>query len=179
VIANEGLRPEAEAQRLLTGFPSGTVRTPVDKIARQLGAILSYEPLHGGVSGMLLRRNGRVIIGVNSREAPTRQRFTLAHEIGHWLLHPGRSLVVDRQIRISLRDRRSSMATDREEIEANAFAACLLMPSSRVRDQAEALLHHRPSASQTALVSTLSDAFEVSSQAMEIRLTNLGVIHPR
>ena len=64
-----------------------------------------------------------------------RQRFTIAHELGHRALHPGRELILDVPVRVNLRDKTSSMASDIEEIEANAFAATLLMPEQMIRDQ--------------------------------------------
>ncbi len=173
------MNPESEAERVRNEYAPGVVRAPVEQVAHKLGATISFEPLRGGISGMVLRRNGRIAIGVNSSEARTRQRFTLAHELGHLLLHPGRALVIDRQIRVNLRDQRSSTATDREEIEANGFAAAFLMPSSVVRAETQRVIAGSPSITQPALVSKLANEFDVSNQAMEIRLTNLGLIHPR
>ena len=60
---------------------------PVEQIARRLGAQVTYEGFDGDISGMLFRDEGRAVIGVNSRHAPTRQRFTVAHEIGHLEMH--------------------------------------------------------------------------------------------
>ena len=85
--------------------------------------------------GILFRDGDHHVIGVNSAHPPVRQRFTIAHELGHRALHPGRELILDVPVRVNLRDKTSSMASDIEEIEANAFAAALLMPQQMIRDQ--------------------------------------------
>ncbi len=146
----------------------------VESIARGLGAEVIRERLGGDVSGLLVRQEGRVIIGVNESHAPARQRFTIAHELGHFVLHEGRPLVVDRA-RINLRDSRSSLATDLEEIEANSFAAELLMPRTQVLRtfrglaDAGAISHER-------VIRDLAHGFGVSDQAMEYRLVHLGLL---
>ena len=64
-------------------------------------------------------------------------------------------------------------ATDYEEIEANQFAAAILMPAPLVEREAKRLLED-PSATDASIVPLLAQGFDVSEQAMEIRLTNLG-----
>src|SRR3990172_9125689 len=101
---------------------------PVETLAQKLGAKVGYSPFDGDISGMVYRDEDHVIIGVNSLHHTHRQRFTIAHEIGHMLLHRGIEVHVDRTYRINLRDDISSSAVDHDEIEANRFAAELLMP---------------------------------------------------
>lgn len=149
---------------------------PVEEIAAAHGAELSYEPFRGGISGMLYRDDDRQVIGVNASHAATRQRFTIAHELGHLLLHERRKLIVDSHI--YLRDDRSSMGTYDEEVDANAFAAELLMPEEMVRTGAEALIDEKPAMSANQLVRGLAKTFEVSEQAMEIRLGALRILSP-
>ena len=98
----------------------GVTGPPVsaEQIARDLGAQITYETFDGDISGMLLRDQGTLVIGVNSRHAPTRQRFTVAHEVGHILIHEGRPVFIDRFVRVNFRDGESNA----EEVEANAFA---------------------------------------------------------
>ena len=74
---------------------------------------------------------------------------------------------------VNFRNATSSTATDHEVIQANAFAAELLMPAAQVRACAKAALEGRR-ASDAALVRDLADGFDVSEQAMEYRLVNLG-----
>jgi Zn-dependent peptidase ImmA (M78 family) len=103
-----------------------------------------------------------------------RQRFTIAHELGHWRLHGKKEVIVDHLVRIDFRDDRASAATHHEEIQANAFAAELLMPSEFI------LLELKKRGLSEAegvgeVVEDLAERFEVSQQAMEYRLVNLGL----
>jgi Zn-dependent peptidase ImmA (M78 family) len=94
--------------------------------------------------------------------------------LGHLRLHPGRPLILDASARVNFRDRTASLATDREEIEANAFAAALLMPERLVLESVERVLgtkQHTPE----RLVRLLADDFQVSEAAMGYRLINLGI----
>jgi Zn-dependent peptidase ImmA (M78 family) len=75
------------------------------------------------ISSVLFRDADRIVIGINARHASTRQRFTIAHECGHLLLHTGRDLYIDRGFIVRSRDTTSAEVTNVEEIEANAFAA--------------------------------------------------------
>src|SRR5438270_14080264 len=112
------MKPESEAKRVLNETGLTRLPIPVDAIARKLGAFISFRPLEGDTSGMLFRESGTAMIGVNSTHPATRQRFTIAHELGHLRLHKGRPLIVDAYVRINRRDGVSSLATDMEEIEA-------------------------------------------------------------
>jgi Zn-dependent peptidase ImmA (M78 family) len=168
-------RPEQEASRLLAETGQlNTLPVNVEAIARHLRAQVVEEHLDRDVSGMLYRDEERpALIGVNIYHGRTRRRFTIAHEIGHLVLDAGRPLVVD-HVRVNFRDSNSSTATDREEIQANAFAAELLMP----RDQV--LAHGRPAlqaegAIESVVIRDLAEGFGVSEAAMEYRLINLGL----
>lgn len=70
------------------------------------------------------------------------------------------------------------MGTKREEIEANAFAAELLMPEEIVRRRVEAVVRDDGSLSGDRLVNRLAREFGVSGQAMEICLGTLGYLSP-
>jgi Zn-dependent peptidase ImmA (M78 family) len=146
---------------------------PVDpaKIVEAIGASLVFAAMEPSISGMLIREPGRTTIGVNRGHALVRRRFTIAHELGHLRLHRGRSLILDAAVRVNLRDPESAAATNREEIEANAFAAALLMPE-------ELIIRAAASSKITApedLSSWLAARFKVSVQAMNFRLVNLGL----
>lgn len=111
-----------------------------------------------------------VVIAVNSAQHENRQRFTIAHELGHFLLHRGTKLHFDEDFRIDYRDATSSDATKREEIEANAFAAALLMPRRiLMRDW----LRLAPDDKEISdAIRTLAKRYRVSQKAMELRLVN-------
>jgi Zn-dependent peptidase ImmA (M78 family) len=106
----------------------------------------------------------------NSRHPATRQRFTIAHELGHLLLH-GDELHIDEGFPFAFRDEVSSLAVDPGEIEANHFAAELLMPASwlirEIRGQSLDI------ESEKVIVS-LAKTYGVSVQSMTHRLTNLA-----
>lgn len=163
-------RADTIAQRLLDDFV--VTRPPIDpaKMAEDLGTPVVYRVMTPDVSGMLIREPSGSVIGVNAHHAPVRQRFTVAHELGHLHLHPGRPLIVDAAVLVNLRDQVSSLATDREEIEANRFAAALLMPEALVRTELGRLGVIDPD----KITKRLARIFSVSEAAMTIRLTNLG-----
>jgi Zn-dependent peptidase ImmA (M78 family) len=168
-------KPIEAARKLLAELKIKDIPVPVERIAEKLGAKLSFEPFEGELSGMLFRKGDRIVIGVNSSHAHTRQRFTIAHELAHLQLHEG-ELYVD-EGRINLRDEDSSLAIKPEEIEANAFAAELLMPEDFICNQFSTFVkRHRDSPED--LIVRLAKMFDVSSKAMEYRLSNLGLLTP-
>lgn len=158
------------AQHSVTGPP-----VDAEAIAKAEGILVIRRRFEDGdVSGMLFRDGDDHVIGVNSAHPRPRQRFTIAHELGHRALHPGREIILDVPVRVNLRDRTSSMATDLEEIEANAFAAALLMPERLIRDQIGRIpsgKRREPDDTATAL----AGIFKVSVSAMNFRLINLGL----
>ena len=115
---------------------------------------------------------GSLVIGVNSSHPETRQRFTIAHELGHVLLHKEESLHVDETASIRFRDEESSLATKSDEIEANQFAAELLMPEHLVTEEIAKL----PDADPEDAIPILAERFQVSEQAMTLRLNRLGLL---
>ncbi|TLY30823.1 MAG: ImmA/IrrE family metallo-endopeptidase [Nitrospirae bacterium] len=168
-------RVEKLARKLIEDQKVRKPPIPIESIARNLDIKLQFEPFEGkdDISGMLFRNDDHTIIGVNSAHASTRQRFTIAHEIGHLLLHRGK-LFVDTSVKF--RDAKSSLATDRGEIEANAFAAELLMPSDMIHLEVQKKLGKNPTHSMQSLIEEMSESFGVSQQAMEYRLANLGIL---
>jgi Zn-dependent peptidase ImmA (M78 family) len=163
---------EKRAEELLSETGVRQLPIPVEKIAKQLGAEVQYEAFDGEVSGMLYRKGARALIGVNSTHVATRQRFTLAHEIAHLRLHNG--VFIDRLVRVNWRDGTS----DPEEVQANAFAAELLMPRRFMTQEIERLIARRRQIAPEQLTADLAEIFRVSKEAMRYRLVNLGVLGP-
>jgi Zn-dependent peptidase ImmA (M78 family) len=165
------------ASRLLAEAGEASLPVNVERLATHLGVVISRSAFKDGdVSGMLVRQDGQSpVVGVNDSHSTLRQRFTIAHELGHLLLHPGREVVLDRPVRVNLRDKTSSTATDLEEIEANAFAANLLMPAELVRSELQRLPATVQQDPETC-AAELADIFEVSTAAMGFRLINLGLV---
>jgi len=147
----------------------------VEQIARTAGATLAFEPFDGDVSGFLVRNEEQTVIGVNSAHPITRQRFTIAHEIGHLKLHDGHPLIVDKLVRVNMR-RAASLPSDKEEVAANKFAAQLLMPTEQLRREFGKAIPKRGPTSADLLVAHLSKIFAVSPQAMTYRLRELSLL---
>lgn len=166
---------ESKAQRLLRKCQITGPPVPVDAIANAEGIEIVRSVGDWNESGFLLRQTETAIIGINSRNSVRRQRFTTAHELGHYCLHEGKPLIVDQSVMVNKRNGVSSQATDQEEIEANQFAAALLMPAPWVKRSAEAKLAAGVS-SREHLVNALAKDFDVSVDAMGWRLINLGIL---
>ncbi len=157
----------------------------VDALAAELGIEVVYELYQGDTSGLLLHAtDGTKTIGVNTFHAVTRQRFTIAHELGHAVLHLKKvptgkpDVVIDKPREVLFRDRIASTATDSREIEANAFAAELLMPELMVEEAFRIRVAEAPHDTAEELVAPFAALFEVSPQAMSYRLINLNLIDP-
>jgi Zn-dependent peptidase ImmA (M78 family) len=165
---------EQRAIQLLNEVGVDQLPVPVKRITQHLDAEIAYEAYDGEVSGMLYRTDGHRLIGVNSRHAKTRQRFTIAHEIAHLVMHEGTPMFIDRFVRVNWRDG----ASNQQEVEANSFAAELLMPRSFVEDEVERVISKRSNVSPEELAATLAKRFHVSAEAMRYRLANLGVLDP-
>ena len=162
-----------KAKSLLRTANVKSAPVPVEKIAEILGATIQFEPLSNDVSGMYFRQDdGSSIIGVNSAQALVRQRFTIAHEIGHLVLHD-EQLHVDESYPVRFRNSESSKATSAVEMESNRFAAELLMPLRMLRVEIDRLPDEL---SFEEAIRHLAQRFQVSEQAMSIRLSALNVI---
>lgn len=163
--SDEGERAAGEA--LATVWTrDGATKIPVDPIiiARQLGLKVFATDLDLDTDATLEKLDGEdaARISINRRHPSTRQRFSCAHELGHWYLRVGRGdtefAFVDR------RDPRSAWGSKPEEVYANSFAAALLMPADLVKSQRDAGL---------TTVPALAYTFGVSPEAMKNRLSRL------
>src|SRR5690606_683483 len=128
-------------------------------------------PMEPNISGMLVDRNGSSIIGVNASHHPNRRRFSIAHELGHALLHDDVSRQFVDSYTVAFRNAASSLGIDRHEVEANAFAAELLMPRNEI---ANYLQEHTLDAHDERQLDRMASRFGVSIQALSIRLAGLG-----
>ena len=164
------LRPIAEELLETAGISEPPVL--VETIAGFLGATVRYSPYRGELAGMLIRDEDdeRIVIGVNSLHHVNRQRFTIAHECGHLHLHEGNRTYIDRSFRINRRDGVSSLATDPEEIEANRFAAELLMPYDMIMAD---LIEYEPDIEDERELWNLADKYAVSLQALMLRIKSV------
>lgn len=151
---------------------SGLLQPPVDvyAVAERLGLDVRTRPLDKELSGFMQRTDGGAVIAVNADHTPNRQRFTLAHELGHWSLDHG-DAVIDSHL---YRDQLASAGENVVEIEANTFAASLLMPAEWLRDDVPASRVLGPL--DEDVTDDLARLYQVSQQAMAFRLMNLGLM---
>lgn len=125
----------------IDAIKNAQTRAPVDlnSLAKALGLEVNESFLDADVSGELTRdKNGQYQININSYNPPNRKRFTLAHEIGHYILHRqlvGDGLDDDRAYRSSSAGRYfNTRIGPVHETEANKFAAQLLMPTHLISE---------------------------------------------
>jgi Zn-dependent peptidase ImmA (M78 family) len=149
----------------------------VESIASKHASVV-YRSLDPDISGVLMPLDhGKWAIVVNADHSPVRQRFTIAHELGHIFLHSFTTPHADRAFRF--RDARSSEGSALEEVQANQFAAELLMPRRLVLKVAiDSGFQHAPSnpgddETFEAWVREMAEQFDVSRQAMTVRLSSI------
>ncbi len=144
----------------------------IEKIAKHLNVDVKAEDLDSDISGLFVIKNNKPYIRYNKSESINRKRFTIAHELGHYVLHrDSKPLFVDKNEKIMYRNLDSSTGEIRKEREANAFAASLLMPKVFI----QTTINSAPK-NTNDIVSYLADKFKVSEQAMNFRLANLGYV---
>jgi len=164
--------PYIKAKELLARLGIQSNPTPVEKIAKALGAQVRFSPFDEELSGMVYVKDGVPIIGVNSLHHPNRQRFTIAHELGHLELH--REMItsnihVDKNFPALMRDTKSATGTEQIEIQANQFAAELLMPRDLID---KAMAGKQFDIDDDGPIEELAKKFKVSKQALEYRIRN-------
>lgn len=126
---------------------------------------------------------GVITLNMLHNEYEPRRRFTIAHEIGHFCLHL-RAYMNQSYIDSSETMFRKEDVWNRDEQEANAFAAELLMPEALIRPEINRIIETNGTADEAGkktikvvdLLPIISDVFVVSSQAMEYRLRKLKII---
>jgi Zn-dependent peptidase ImmA (M78 family) len=166
-----------QGERLAEELGKNSLPINVETIARKLKLKVIYANLGPKVSGLLISNDGGSQICVKEDDFPTRQRFTIAHELGHHVLghqfESGEHVHVDKGNFISERGPRAADGVDPKEVEANQFAACLLMPSKLLLEKVTKL--GGPPLFDDD-VASLAKQFEVSEHAMTIRLTTLKLL---
>jgi Zn-dependent peptidase ImmA (M78 family) len=150
----------------------------VEAVALQLGLqVIPYELSE--ISGALIIENNQGFIGYNPAHNDTRRRFTIAHEIGHYYLHCNGNesavkkdqLFVDKDFIVKYRNANNyTFAELKQEQQANAFAAALLMPKELIEKE----LKKTENLSEIDLIGHLATLFNVSIPAMTFRLDNLN-----
>ena len=162
IIDLQGLRPYAAAQRVLkeTGFLKPPI--PVEEVAKALGIAVYPWSFIDDVSAVLVRSSRLTAIAINEKHPETRQRFSVAHELGHAVLGHAENLYIE-FVAPMLFQEQSPQRIDHER-EANWFAADLLMPAESVREDYKRFKGD---------VSQMAKHYKVSEQAMWARLQAL------
>ncbi|ONI76926.1 hypothetical protein ALI144C_32905 [Actinosynnema sp. ALI-1.44] len=142
----------ARIVRTVWGVPVG----PVAHLVRNLearGVVTTRIPMpdNDAIDAFSSALTGRPVIALTCKENPMRQRFSVAHELGHLLLHP-----------------EPEPGSPRHEHEADDFAAEFLMPEDEIRDQL-------PCPADFEALKDLADHYGVSTAALAHRGRNLGV----
>ena len=120
---------------------------------------LEYVMMEPATSGSLSFSNGVWVIRVNKSQNPRRQRFTIAHELGHYMMHRNKSESFTDEVFFRTEKK------DLIEYRANEFASQLLMPEEKVRSAITQGIKN---------LGELSERFNVSSAAMKVRVQELG-----
>lgn len=132
----------------------------VGAIAKELGIIVKKATLSAGISGEIKETDGEVIVRINRHDVKERQRFTIAHEIAHFLLHRdkiGDGITDDVLYRSDL--------SDEMEAQANRLAADIVMPWHLI----QARLRVMQGKKAEEKIEIVAGEAEVSVTAMKIR----------
>lgn len=164
---------DEKAMKLLQQSDALALPVNLNRVVERLGLSLNEKPLENEYSGFLAVKEKTIV--VNLHHPPVRRRFTIAHEIGHYQLHR-RSEDIPVFIDRAVYHRKESVAgvDHLMEMQANAYAAGLLMPEALLDEYLED--HPALDLEKPADIKTLAEEFEVSRPAMEFRLINLGFV---
>lgn len=161
------------AEFVLNQHWDGSLPINVDDIAGKLGLTVEYsndinQRLNddGLISGALVYENNAYHCIINKQQHTNRQRFTLAHEIGHFALNHGEKY--DNTTTLYRKDGGIANQNQNDEMQANVFASELLMPESQIYQQVIK--------NGIEDIGELAKIFQVSEQAMWYRLKSTGWI---
>jgi len=136
------------------------IRGVVEKIFKLK---LQEQDLKKDASGFLEQINDTWCIIVNKYESETRKRFTIAHELGHYVCHRNEYNSINQYDQIFFRDEN----TNPMEQEANDFAAKLLMPEH---------IFYKYIREGHNTINLLAEKFNLSTSAVKYRAYKLGLI---
>lgn len=160
---------EKRAYRLLQDYFIDQPAVNVKSLAKDEGFLIAEENLNSEISGFLIIENGKKVIGIDNQAVETRNRFTIAHEMGHFYLHHVDSGThVDKRIVYN-----RSKYSGRQETEANVFAAAILMPGFLLT---RVVNNRYGGFLDDSDIEDLAEEFCVSQIAMSFRLKNLNIV---
>lgn len=136
----------------------------VEALVSKLGIIILKEDGEEDFSGCIEQRSdGQYYLSVNKYHNVRRQRFTMAHELGHYILHRNRLNEIGRETILM----REPTALTQVEREANDFASELLVPKAVLDSQINRGMNQ---------IEDLADFFQVSVPALKYRAIRLGYL---
>ena len=138
------------------------------QLAKELGVAIKVSSMGTGISGQISREPNQYVIRVNRNEARERQRFTIGHELAHYLLH--RNVIDSSPEGITDTVLYRSGKPEQIEFEANRLAAEIVMPTPLIQRELQTKFG---GVVTEATIESLASQFEVSKAAMEIKLSTL------
>lgn len=157
-------KPWRQAENLLRQLDISDPPVIPAQVASQLGIRVFRWDFPDEISGILVFDENSAVIGVNNSHSYVRQNFTIAHELGHYILHSADHSYIDLS-EIELTGVYFDESQQEQETEANQFAAALLMPALWVTQDFDEYGEEG--------LTMLAQRYEVSEQAMWFRLRNL------
>ncbi len=161
-----GLKPREAAAKFLEIAEIGGPPVILSQVAARIGVPVFHWDLPDEVSGIFVPYNGAACVGVNQNHPYVRQRFSIAHELGHLAYHEGKQLHVD-FVEAEVGMQLDADQRDAEKI-ANQFAADLLMPAKWIRDDFTKY--------GVENLTLMAQKYQVSEQALWFRLINLKLV---
>lgn len=147
------------------------------EIAKAMGVIVNtnidWEKIKNIKDGKIFLENDNIVIWINPIMPKNRQKFTLAHELGHLVYD-----ILPNLDKYSQNDMSYYRNGDKNYIEtrANQFAANLLMPISEISKILSDIQEKDPNVTIAELIDGLVSVLEVSREAIVVRLKRLGVL---
>ncbi len=161
---NDGAQLASQVRDVL-GLGDAPLPSELSELAtlleQELGIDVAIEALPQGMDGLAVLSGGLRLALIASGGPVTRQRYTLAHELGHLVVGDHQNTIVDQNV---------TTGRTPDERRANAFAAAFLMPKTALRSAAG----DRDVTED--LLAELLGRYRVSQQALVYRLHNVGII---
>lgn len=169
-MASRQMKRLSPSQQGIIQKYTSTLPVRMGELAKELGiSAIRISQMETGVSGQISKEGNGYVIRINRNEARDRQRFTIAHELAHYLLH--RSLIDASDDGIKDNVLYRSGAPERVEFEANQLAGEIIVPATHLR----AILSEEFRGIITdATIEILSNRFAVSKSAIRVSLERLA-----
>lgn len=157
---------EEETEKILVDFGINSVPVNIVEVAKKADVLIKRAPSKK-FSGLLYRKGNIAFMAISNSEPLVRQRFTIAHELGHFFMHPNKDTF------IKFRDNKKNISRGIREIHANQFAAALLMPRKFIEKDVK---NFKDIGLTSEEIKFLAKKYQVSEEAMNFRLINLNLL---